>query len=253
MLSKRLMLLLVGLGLLWGGAARAELPADYSVVLMTENFPPYNMATNDKNYAREENLQGIAVDVVREMFKRANIQYNMTLRFPWARIYKLALDNPNYGVFVTARLPERERLFKWVGPIGPDDWIMLAKADSSITLNSLEDAKQYRVGAYKGDAIAEHLATKGLEAQTAFRDQENALKLQNGEIDLWATGDPAGRYLAKQEGVTGLKTVLRFETAQLFLALNPETPDEVVTRLQGALDKMRAEGFVDKALNSYVE
>lgn len=251
MLSKRLMVLL--LGLLWGGVARAELPADYTVVLMTENFPPYNMATNDKNYAREDNLKGIAVDVVREMFKRANIKYNMTLRFPWARIYKLALDNPNYGVFVTARLEEREKLFKWVGPIGPDDWVMLAKADSNITLSSLEDAKQYRVGAYKGDAIAEHLATKGLDLKTAFRDQENALKLQSGEIDLWATGDPAGRYLAKQEGVTGLKTVLRFETAQLFLALNPETPDEVVSRLQDALDTMRAEGFVDKALNSYVE
>jgi polar amino acid transport system substrate-binding protein len=253
MLSKRLILLVLGLGLLWGNLAHAELPENYSVVLLTENFPPYNMATNDKNYAREGDLKGIAVDVVREMFKRANINYNLTLRFPWARIYKLAMDNPNYGVFVTARLPERERLFKWVGPIGPDDWVMLAKADSSITLGSLEDAKQYRIGAYKGDAIAEHLSGQGVTLQTTFRDQENALKLQKGEIDLWATGEPAGRYLAKQEGVTGLKTVLRFQTAQLFLALNPETPDEVVSRLQEALDKMHAEGYVDKVLSSYVE
>ncbi|HSC82734.1 MAG TPA: ABC transporter substrate-binding protein [Pseudomonas sp.] len=253
MLSKRLIMLLLGLGLLWGGAARAELPADYTVVLMTENFPPYNMATNDKNYAREENLKGIAVEVVREMFKRANIKYNMTLRFPWARIYKLALETPNTGVFVTARLEEREKLFKWVGPIGPDDWVMLAKADSPITLSSLEDAKQYRVGAYKGDAIDQSLTQQGLTLQSSLRDQENVEKLQKGAIDLWATGDPAGRYLAKQEGVTGLKTVLRFNTAHLYLALNPETPDEVVTRLQSALDAMRAEGYVDKVLNSYVD
>ncbi|MBB2496815.1 substrate-binding periplasmic protein [Aquipseudomonas ullengensis] len=252
-MSKRVMLLLLSIGLLCSGLARAQVSEDYTVVLMTENFPPYNMATNGKNYAREENLNGIAVEVVGEMFKRAGIKYNMTLRFPWERIYKLALDNPNYGVFVTARLPEREKLFKWVGPIGPDDWVMLAKADSSITLNSLEEAKQYRVGAYKGDAIAEHLAKQGLEPDAVFRDQENASKLQNGQIDLWATGDPAGRYLAKQEGITGLKTVLRFDTAQLFLALNPETPDEVVTRLQDALDKMRAEGYIDKVLNAYVQ
>lgn len=250
---KRLLVALLGVSLLYVGAARAEVDENYSVILMTENFPPYNMATNDKNYAREENLKGIAVEVVSEMFKRAGITYHMTLRFPWARIYKLALEKPNHGVFVAARLPEREKLFKWVGPIGPDDWVMLARADSSITINSLEQAKQYRIGAYKGDAIAEHLVAQGVEPLTAFRDQENIEKLQAGKIDLWATGDPAGRYLAKQAGVTGLKNVLRFDSAELFLALNPETPDEVVNKLQAELDKMRAEGFIDKVLASYLE
>jgi polar amino acid transport system substrate-binding protein len=238
--------------LLLGGVAQAEIPSHYRMVLLTENFPPYNMAINGKNFAQEDNIDGIAVDIIREMFKRAGIQYNMTLRFPWARIYKLALEKPDYGVFVTARLPEREKLFKWVGPIGPDDWVLLGKSDSTITLNSLADAKQYKVGAYKGDAIAEHLVEQGLEPITAFRDQENAKKLMAGQIDLWATGDPAGRYLAKQEGVEGLKTILRFDSAELYLALNPEVPDEVVQKLQGELDKMRAEGFVDDILNNYL-
>ncbi|SIS18221.1 amino acid ABC transporter substrate-binding protein, PAAT family [Aquipseudomonas alcaligenes] len=253
MLLKRLSVLLLGVGLLFSSVVRAELPSDYKVVLLTENFPPYNMANNGKNYAREENLEGIAVEVVRETFKKAGIDYHMTLRFPWARIYKMALENPNHGVFVAAKLPEREKLFKWVGPIGPDDWVMLARADSSISLISLEQAKSYRVGAYKGDAIDEHLRKQGLEPISSLRDQENAHKLQEGKIDLWATGDPAGRYLAKQEGITGLKTVLRFDSAQLYLALNPETPDEVVERLQKALDALRASGRVDQIFQSYVQ
>lgn len=253
MLSKRLTMLLLGVGLLCSSLARAELPADYKVVLLTENFPPYNMATNGKNYAREENLDGIAVEVVREMFKSAGIPYHMTLRFPWARIYKMALEMPNHGVFVAAKLPEREKLFKWVGPIGPDDWVMLAKADSPLSLTSLEQAKSYRVGAYKGDAIDEHLRKQGLQPVSSLRDQENAHKLVEGKIDLWATGDPAGRYLAKQEGVTGLKTVLRFDSAELYLALNPETPDEVIERLQKALDGLRASGKVEQIFQKYVE
>ncbi|MCP8467366.1 ABC transporter substrate-binding protein [Pseudomonas sp. ZM23] len=250
---KRILLAWIGCGLLLASAARAETEASsYSMVLLTENFPPYNMAINGKNFAQEDNIDGIAVDIVKEMFKRAGVSYSLTLRFPWDRIYKLALEKPGYGVFVTARLPERESQFKWVGPIGPDDWVMLAKADSTITLNNLDDAKKYRVGAYKGDAMAEYLAEHGFEPVLALRDQENAGKLQEGQIDLWASGDPAGRYLAKQIGVTGLKTVLRFNSDQLFLALNRETPDEVVQKLQGALDKMRAEGFVDDVLNSYL-
>ncbi|ARU90184.1 substrate-binding periplasmic protein [Pseudomonas sp. M30-35] len=249
---KRLLLASAGALLLMSAVARAEIDENYRMVLLTENFPPYNMAINGKNFAQEDNLDGIAVDIVREMFKRAGIQYSLTLRFPWDRIYKLALEKPNYGVFVTARLPEREKLFKWVGPIGPDDWVLLARGDSNITVKNLEEAKQYKIGAYKGDAIAQHLEEQGLSPITALRDQLNATKLMAGQIDLWATGDPAGRYLAKQEGVSGLKTILRFDTAELYLALNNQVPDEVVQKLQAELDKMREEGFVDDTLNSYL-
>ncbi len=251
-MCKRLLFALAGTLMVLAGSVRAEVDANYRVVLLTENFPPYNMAINGKNFAQEDNLDGIAVDIVREMFKRAGIQYNLTLRFPWDRIYKLALEKPGYGVFVTARLPEREALFKWVGPIGPDDWVLLGRGDSPIRLSSLEQAKQYKVGAYKGDAIAQHLEEKGLKPITALRDQLNASKLMAGQIDLWATGDPAGRYLAKQEGISGLKTILRFDSAQLYLALNKEVPDEVVQKLQSELDKMRGEGFVDDILNNYL-
>ncbi|MGE8504057.1 MAG: substrate-binding periplasmic protein [Pseudomonas sp.] len=249
---KRLLLALGGTLVVLTGAARAEVDPNYTVVLLTENFPPYNMAINGKNFAQEDNIDGIAVDIVKEMFTRAGVKYNLTLRFPWDRIYKLALEKPGYGVFVTARLPEREALFKWVGPIGPDDWVMLAKGDSPINLGNLDEARQYRIGAYKGDAISEYLTDKGVEHGTSLRDQENARKLVAGQIDLWATGDPAGRYLAKQEGITGLKTVLRFDSAELYLALNKDMPDEIVAKLQAALDQMRAEGFVDATLNKYL-
>ena len=249
---KRLLLALASASLLLAVSARAEEATTDSIVLLTENFPPYNMATNGKNFAKDENLNGIAVELVREMFKRAGVNYNLTLRFPWDRIYKLALEKPGYGVFCTARLPEREKDFKWVGPLGPDDWVLLAKADSSINLTSLEQAKAYKVGAYQGDAIAEHLSKQGLQPLTALRDQENAKKLQSGAIDLWATGDPAGYYLAKQEGVGGLKTVLRFDTAQLYLVLNKDTPDALVNKLQAALDQMRQDGFADGVLKHYL-
>jgi polar amino acid transport system substrate-binding protein len=237
--------------LLINGARAADSSAT-DLVLLTENFPPYNMAKNGKNFAQDENINGIAVDIVREIFKRADISYSLTLRFPWDRVYKLALENPGYGAFVMARLPDRERLFKWVGPIGPDDWIMLAKADSKISLETLEDARKYRIGAYKGDAIAMTLAKQGLKPVVVLRDQDNAKKLVNGQIDLWATGDPAGRYLARLEGVSGLKTVLRFNSAELYLALNKDVSDETVAKLQAALDQMRKEGKVDEIMAQYL-
>lgn len=249
---KHLLLALASSSLLLAGLAHADESSDASLVLLTENFPPYNMAKNGKNFAKDENIEGIAVDIVRETFKRAGISYNLTLRFPWERIYKLALEKPGYGVFVMARLPDREALFKWVGPIGPDDWVLLAKADSKIQLDGLEHARRYKIGAYKGDAIAETLEKQGLNPVVVLRDQDNAQKLLDGQIDLWATGDPAGRYLARQVGVTGLRTVLRFNSAQLYLALNKEVPDELVAKLQAALDQLRKDGVVDEIMAKYL-
>lgn len=232
--------------------AQAEVTRGQPIVLLTENFPPYNMAGDGKNFATDANIRGIAADLVREMFKRADIPYSLTLRFPWERIYKLALEHPGYGVFVMARLPEREKQFKWVGPLGPDDWILLARADSPIHLESLAQARRYKIGAYKGDAIQMSLSEKGMHPVIALRDQDNASRLKSGEIDLWATGDPAGRYLARQVGITDLKTVLRFNSASLFLALNKNTPDDVVARLQKALDELRSQGFVDEVMGRYL-
>ncbi len=249
---KRLLVALTSTALLLINGVHAAENSDTDLVLLTENFPPYNMAKNGKNFAQDENINGIAVDIVREMFRRADMTYSLTLRFPWERIYKLALEKPGYGVFVMARLPDREKLFKWVGPIGPDDWIMLAKEDSKISLETLDDARKFKIGAYKGDAIAETLTKQGLKPIVVLRDQDNAKKLVNGQIDLWATGDPAGRYLARQDGVTGLKTVLRFNSAELYLALNKDVPDETVAKLQAALDQMRKDGVVEQIMARYL-
>lgn len=251
------MLKLVKSGLLFGlalmaSAAHAELPEDYKVVLLTENFPPFNMAVDDKNFARDDGIDGISADIVREMFKRAGIKYTLTLRFPWDRLYRLTLDKPSYGLFSTTYTEERKPLFKWVGPLAKTGWVLLAAPGNDIKVANLKDSAQYNVGAYKNDAVSQALESQGLKPINALRDQENVKKLISGKIDLWATTDPVGRYLAKQEGVSGLNTVLRFKEAELYLALNKDTPDEVVQRLQKALDELRTEGFIDDMTNSYL-
>ena len=130
--------------------------------------------------------------------------------------------------------------------------MLLAAPGKSLNVASLKEAGQYQIGAYKNDAVSQHLESQGLKPINALRDQENIKKLLSGKIDLWATTDPVGRYLAKQDGVSGLTTVLRFNEAELYLALNKDTPDEVVERLQKALDELRAEGFIDEMTSNYL-
>lgn len=200
------------------------------------------MSVAGTNYARDDGVTGISSDILRAVCERAQVQCQQILRFPWQRVYQQTLDDAGYGLFSTARTAEREGLFKWVGPIASNEWVLFSKGDSSIQLNSLDDARRYRIGGYKGDAKTQFLLDRGLEVQTALRDSENVKKLERGQIDLWVTSNQAGRFVARQEGLENLKVVQNLHTADLYLALNLQTPDELVQKLQSALDSLRAEG-----------
>lgn len=58
--------------------------------------------------------------------------------------------------------------------------------------------------------------------------------------------------MAKQSPLGALKVVHRFNNAELFLALNKDTPDELVQKLQKALDDMLAEDALGAIRDGYL-
>jgi polar amino acid transport system substrate-binding protein len=56
---KRLLLVLASASVLLLNTARAENSPDTDLVLLTENFPPYNMAKDGKNFAKGENIKAL--------------------------------------------------------------------------------------------------------------------------------------------------------------------------------------------------
>ena len=77
---------------------------------MTEDYPPFNMQGEGGK------IVGLSTEVVEELFKRAGVEYKLTL-MPWKRAYEDTLGTPNTALYSTTRTPEREALFKWVGPL----------------------------------------------------------------------------------------------------------------------------------------
>lgn len=234
--------------LLAAGPVRAD-----SLVLLTENLPPFSMAAGGGNFAKDDAVQGLSSDVVRGMCRRAAVDCQLILRFPWDRLYQQTLSDAGYGLFSTIRTPEREALFKWVGPIATSDWVLLARGDSTLQVDNLQQAAAYRIGGYRNDAISQYLIDRGLEVQTSLQDKENLGKLDKGQIDLWATDGITGRYQARQAEMDALRVVHRFNSADLYLALNVATPDELVRKLQQALEQMRSEGELRTITAAYQE
>lgn len=238
------------------GVACAEPPPDYRISLLTTDSPPVNMAKKGGNvFARGDEIEGYATDIVREMFKRAAIDYDITLRNPWERELEMVRKTANTGIFSIVQTEQRKPRYKWIGPFGTVDQVLVAAPNKNIEIDQLADVAGYRLGAMKADSMVELLEQQGVPYQAAATDYESIKKLVDGKIDLWATNDLTLAWQAKHQGVVGLHVVYRLNhaPAPFYLAVNRDTPDEVVQRLQEALEQIKADGTYQRLVSLYMQ
>jgi len=223
-------------------AASAGAPAQLHLV--TEASAPYSMREGPR-------VIGIATDILREVLERSGITYTVDL-LPWKRAYTEALERRDGCVYSTTRTPEREPLFKWIGPIGEAEWVLMARADRKLALQTLDDARPYRIGTYNGDARDVYLRERGFHVDPAPNDLTNPRKLMLGRIDLWAASTRRSESTLDRLGFAGkIVPVLVFNRIHVYLACNRAVPDDLVTRMNGAVEAMERDGSARAILRRY--
>ena len=230
---------LLCVGVLLSGSVWAN-----GLILTTEDAPPFNYSTDDG-----KTIVGSATEAVHELFKRAKIDYTITM-YPWVRAIEMARTGKDTCVYSTTRTEEREKSFLWVGPVAPNDWILFAKADSSIRLASIEDARKYKVGGYRGDAVTLFLQGQKFTVDEAVNDEQNVKKLDAGRIELWATGSGAGPFIARKMKIK-IKPLLNLKKTELYLACNTSVAPETIAKLNATLQAMAKDGTTDKINKKY--
>ncbi|WP_292390881.1 cache domain-containing protein [Methanosarcina sp. UBA5] len=207
----------------------------------TEQLPPYN-------YMENGTLKGISVDILEAVSKKMGkkVTREEINLVPWTEGYQNVLSHNNTILFTTVRIPEREQSFKWVGPIYTYTNVLFARPDSGITIESPEDLKKYRIGVIVDDIAVQQLLNAGVnKSQLVQETNASAIieKLNNGEIDLWAYPEAAGRYLTEQ--VTGnsysFKVVFKLQDLEGYYAFNKNVSDSMVMSFQQALDAIKEE------------
>lgn len=218
----------------------------HALDLMTEDNAPFN-------YADGQQVAGISTEILQEMGKRANVPLKIQV-VPWARAYQSALNLPDTCVYSTVKLPEREALFKWVGPLTVNKWALFAKSDFNKPLKTIEDAKLYRIGGVTMDAKAMYLKSLGFSNIDLVGDDNlNLAKLIAGRIDLWISGLYKGKESAAQVGSKMVKPVMVVREVDYYLACNPKTPDSTVAALAQALTALQKDGFVKAVTDRYAD
>jgi polar amino acid transport system substrate-binding protein len=226
------------------GCAAPLAQSEPRLYLTTEQAPPYSVREGER-------VIGIGADTVREIMGRANIGHTIEL-LPWKRAYTAALERSDACVFSTTRTPEREPLFKWIGPIGEADWVLMGRADRKLHLNSLEDARNYRIGTYNGDARDQYLRERGFKVDPAPNDLLNLRKLMADRIDLWAASIRRGGVaLARMGYADKVVPVFVFNRIRVYLACNRGVPDAMTARMETAYESMARDGSLERILHRY--
>lgn len=224
-------------GLLGASVVHAE-----ELLVLTEEFKPYQY--EDEN----GRPTGFMVELVGTILEESDIDIEGgAIRIhPWAEAYDLLLDTENAAAFMTVRTEEREDLLKWVGPLAPrETWLYKLKARDDIDIATLDDAKAYKVGGYRS-AQTDYLLELGFEhVDIASQESANVERLLNGDVDLVPS---LPEMMAQRLGDLGAsydtveKVVLLDGRYDYYLALNPGVADEIVEKLQAALDEAKGDG-----------
>lgn len=225
-----------------GGVASAE-----TLTVLTEEFPPYN-------YTDHGQLTGFSTEVVRAVLQEAKIE-GVFQSQPWARAYATAQSSDSVLIYSITRTAQREKLFKWVGQIAPDQLYLFSLPQRKLQFTKLEQAKSYQIATVNEDVGEQFLISKGFKKgenlQSSVKYELNYEKLKLGRVDLWIMPDLVAAYLVRQAGDDPAHMLARSYVIQemnnegLYMAFGPQTPDALVERLRKALVTIKANGSYD--------
>jgi polar amino acid transport system substrate-binding protein len=206
--------------------------------LYTEENPPINFSRNGRP-------DGLATVVVEELLRRTGDTGNIQV-VPWARGYKMAQSHPNVGLFVAVRTPEREALFKWVGPVSGSSTSFYSRRGAGLHIASLDDARRVASIAVPREWYS-HQVLRGLgfkNLELVPKPHEVARMTLRGRVSLMVYEDQLLPSLLAEIGASmdDLERVHTFMRSNSYIVFSLGTADDVVQRWQRALDDMKGDG-----------
>lgn len=191
----------------------------------------------DKDDQKDMGITAIFVEcLLREM----NADYEVKI-LPWSRALVYSKIRPNTLIFPIARTEERENYYIWIGKVFPADYrLYKLKNRGDVIVNTLEDAKEYRIGVNNNNVIHRYLSSKGAEKLEAVNsDAQNLKKIMHGRLDLFAK---------TKEGMDALCKEIKFDCDELIPVLNL---DEISSALYIAYGQNTDKNVIDKTRLAY--
>lgn len=219
--------------------------------------PPILLLTEASPFTLKADISGSggeATAFVEYLLDDAQQDYLLSFE-PWKRAYLKAQTKPNVLIYPIARDATREEQFQWVGQLIPVAYYLFRlTARDDISINSLEDAKKWRMGVVNEHIHHQYLKDRGFEnLQPVNSNHQNVKKALLGRVELFPMSDGGMMQLCSRNDLdcSSFKPVLKLDGISngLYLAASRDSDPVMIQRLIASYQGLVNSGQHEETLN----
>ncbi len=217
-----------------------------TIKLLIQEFAPFTHTD-----IKTGEIQGALTEKIAEILRRAGDNYSISST-SLARGLNSTLNDDNTCLFGFRRTPDREHLYKWVGPLVNDNWVLYGRKNDSRVLKSFEDAKAYSIGSYKNAATGVQLSEQGYKIEFASQDDDNPRLLVNGRLNYWIVSESHGMFLAQQQGFANdIVRAIKWKSIELNMLCNVRMDKQRIELYNKINKELDNDGTMEKIMRKY--
>lgn len=215
------------------------------VNLITAELPPFANGPDAED-------QGMAVELVAEMAKRANFEMAVTYE-PWPRALKTVETTANSFLAPPFRTPDREDSYSWVTKLLSSSQIFITQGAA---INSFDEARGLgKIAVLRGSAMEKVLLAQGFtNLHPVTSDIQGEKLLVAGRVDATYSVDLGTNEELTAAGFNRADFTMGapIVTSENWLAANPDLDPAVKAALDDAMQSMHADGTYKAILTKYL-
>ncbi|MCL6701814.1 transporter substrate-binding domain-containing protein [Pseudomonas sp. T1.Ur] len=230
--------------LLLGPATAHE---QYQVV--TEEWAPYN-------YVEHDQLTGMTTEIVQAIMALTGDKFEVLLQ-PSMRATQILKNRPKTIMYSLFRTPEREPLYKWVGPI-VEESIHAYQLASAPPINSLEQLlRAPQITTRHAGLVPQTLQSLGFNNLDKSATESKLLyrMLLAGRTSIIVGDTAAGvAYYSRQLEIppgTLRQIPIELYRSSLYIAFSSDSDDQLIAEWNRALEQLRRSGELSRIQRRY--
>ena len=220
-----------------------------SMEMVSGEIPPYS--------SEKQGAQGIAIDLVKEVFKRAGMELNIVFK-PWARAQHLVQTAPeNKGLLIAplTRTANREPLYEWIIPL-VDYKLQMVTNDSGVPIGDEAAMKNEKICVLRSSPAEYKLQELGYSKVDTKNTELECLQLLKHKRTkaVLCHGFLLGVHNYKQFGGNPGELIkgVSYPGGTIYLAASKGTVnDDDQAKFKTILENMKKDGIYNAIINRY--
>lgn len=218
----------------------------FQTFLFAVDVPVFAGINSPFNFRAKGAVTGVTVDILESILKENNIEFsekNIVLD-SWSSVFSQAIVTQNSILITATRLPEREAMFQWIGPITDVQLGIISKKSANVSLKDVKDLQGYRIVSVKNTAAERAFVKLGGDVNALVRvsTPKQAYKmLEYDRVNAVIATDLPFVYDAVNSGMNIDEYELAFllKKAPYFIVAHKAMDPKIVEGLQKSLDKLK--------------